>query len=218
MSSRADIRRAMRQARCGRCGRKPRDMPDFAQWNHSYVNGRLVEVICADCQTPDEAEEAVHNAASGKSDGMTKAFDCRMMTADELRAYIQTVPDDGERLVPNESFCDFGPGFVGFPMMTNRNEPTLLAIWFPTDIDLLIEDGPEASDGSAIQRLAMIGDEDSLAVTSETSAFMEAPMSDWMGWDRVIVPTTGQEQAEQIMKTFRGLLERYTATHGEDPE
>jgi len=98
MSSRADIRRAMRQARCGRCGRKPRDMPDFAQWNHSYVNGRLVEVICADCQTPDEAEEAVHNAASGKSDGMTKAFDCRMMTADELRAYIQTVPDDGERL------------------------------------------------------------------------------------------------------------------------
>lgn len=47
---------------CARCQR-PLDNDD--RWNATTINGRIVQRICPDCQTPEEAEEAVHRLARG---------------------------------------------------------------------------------------------------------------------------------------------------------
>lgn len=48
--------------KCGRCGRRLRK--DLDGWNGTFRNGRIVELLCPNCQTVDENVEAVINEAT----------------------------------------------------------------------------------------------------------------------------------------------------------
>ncbi len=51
----------MKVLRCARCGRRYRGSGD---WNVTAQAGRIVGVLCPDCQTPDENAEAAINEAT----------------------------------------------------------------------------------------------------------------------------------------------------------
>jgi hypothetical protein len=50
----------MAAIRCKRCSRRWREQHD---WSVIVVDGRIVELFCPDCKTPDEAVEAAVNEA-----------------------------------------------------------------------------------------------------------------------------------------------------------
>jgi hypothetical protein len=59
----AQVRTAVREWRCARCGRRPRNEADVLLWNQTYINGRPVNQLCPEHQTPQETAEAEQNAA-----------------------------------------------------------------------------------------------------------------------------------------------------------
>jgi hypothetical protein len=211
MSNRAQTRRMMRAARCTRCGRKVRDRSDFEAWNTHYLNGRVVEMICPDCQAPDEAEEAVHNLANRDYSLMYMALQCRTMSAEGMREYVAAIPDDGERLAPKDTFCNTGSRFVGFGLGELSEEPSLITIWFATAIEPDEENGVRSKDGTLTPRMEILDSEGRMALTDPSPAFMEVPIVDWMGFDAVVVPESAPGQAAELKKIFQDLWERFLA-------
>ena len=59
----AQVRAAVREWRCARCGRRPRNEADVLLWNQTFINGRPVNQLCPEHQTPQETAEAEQNAA-----------------------------------------------------------------------------------------------------------------------------------------------------------
>jgi len=50
--------------RCDRCGRRYRNPAAFVtdEWNATLRQGVVVGYLCPDCQTPENAEAAIHEA------------------------------------------------------------------------------------------------------------------------------------------------------------
>ncbi len=200
MSDGLELLRAFEETRCSRCGREPHGLPDLAAWNEIYINGRAVGTVCPDCQTPEEAQEAVQNLATVDYESAREAIEARILAAEELREYLEATPDDGERLRPPARFAEAAPRFVGFSVPTGSEHPHLVTIWFPTVLEP-DEEGVRASDGSVIPTLEIVN-EDGGVMAAGDGAFIEAvPITDWMGWDRVLVPVE-QGRAALLLEAF----------------
>jgi hypothetical protein len=100
-------------SRCARCGRAYDG--DAAHWNRVYVRGRAVQMLCPECQTPDEAAQAEERARTIDYSSWQHYGSARLVSTAEVRAAnaiaaergsaalteeaIELLDDDGEHLL-----------------------------------------------------------------------------------------------------------------------
>jgi hypothetical protein len=172
---------------CAGCGR-PFD--GDARWNVGYVQGRAVQALCPDCQTPDDTAEAEEHARTVDYAALKQYGSARLVTTLELQAANATAVEQDWIAFTDEA-------------MEMLREYDHLLVLGGTAGDLGIAacacsvapDETETADGRLIlervrrDRDAPIG-------------MIEVRLADFMGWREVLIPADAARSMVESVQRY----------------
>jgi len=184
--------------RCSRClAVLERGSGREAGWNARYLNGRLVELRCPDCQSAEEVLEAQQNA--WERPWIADALEGRLVTKEMLRALSRSAAGRGSPST-DDSYFDACPGsiFAGVPCAELPGELLALFIVAP-------DERPEAvrwPDGEVVPRYELLDTEGSGA----GAIFVSVELADWLALPRAVVGPTSLRDGALTLLAEAGLL------------
>jgi len=178
--------------RCDRCKRRLRNphSPQGQQWNATVINGRVVGHLCPDCQTPDEAEEAVHNLATNDYRTGTDARVVDTAALAEAAEYANARCDAGE--------WAFALHAEAIETLDPEGHHICIAVTWDEDSMLVaVIFNAEADDGD------VVSDQEALAM-----AWLQVRPTDWMSWEQTVLKGDWQQTISDQAKRMLAEVER----------
>jgi len=184
--------------RCSRCSAVlERGSGEEAGWNARYLNGRLVELTCPECQSSAEVLEARQNA--WERPWIADALEGRLVTRDLLRELARSAARRGTPSTDDSYFEDCRAEiFAGIPCAELPGELLALFIEPPRA-------QPEAvrwPDGEVVPRYEVLDTDGPGA----GAIFVSVELSDWLALPRAVVGPTSLRDGALTLLGEAGLL------------
>ena len=192
-------------SRCARCGRAYDG--DAAHWNRVYVRGRAVQMLCPECQTPDEAAEAEQHARTIDYSQMKQLGSARLVSTAELREANAIAAGRGSIGLSDEAIelLDDDDEHLLVLGATHRGELTGIAACI-CSVAYDEDETHETTEGmSVIERFAAKADPDAGPVRG----FIEIRLADFMAWREVAIDAElARVMTEGVQQYMREITER----------
>jgi hypothetical protein len=193
---------------CAGCGR-PYD--GDACWNINYVRGRAVQLLCPDCQTPEEAEEAEEHARTIDYSQTKQVGSARLVSTDELRAANAIAAERGAPGLTDEAMAMLPEGDEHLLVLGGefQSEPVGIAACL---CSIAYEEGETVEGLAVLENIAVRAvAEDETSEPKPIRGVIEVRLPDFMGWREVLIPAdlaqvlteSVQEYVRDITKTVR---------------